>query len=335
MSNSHLPSTGLAAVLPSLVESLARHFGRSPASLQVSVLHQGVSADSTTALLVGAPGAPRLGVVICANADHPDAVEQAMGNARMAAEAVGPALARHVIAPLAEGRAAGASWALLPYCQPLAKQGLLWWLQRRAAAGGAAAWLRAVAVATRQAVPEEAVFERFDTPLAQLAGSSLVGDDVRRAGARALERLRSGAWRPQHVLMHGDLSRGNLLFDFSHAGPWSRRIMLIDWGGARREGYAAFDLLRLATAFRMPTAALRRELVAYAEALQCRPADLSGHLCAALGHLHLDLQHFPVHNFVRMAHSSLALLQAALPPRHAGAPGFDQSFASSRSAQLT
>ena len=77
-------------MLPSLVESVGRHFGRSPASLEVRVLHQGVSADSTTALLFGAPGVPQLGVVICANAEHPDSVAHGMDNARMAAQAVGP-----------------------------------------------------------------------------------------------------------------------------------------------------------------------------------------------------------------------------------------------------
>lgn len=335
MSTTAFPTTAHGALLPALVESLGQHLGRSPASLRLRLLHQGVSADSTTAWLVGAPGTPRLGVAICANADHPDSVAHGMDNARMAAAAVGPALARHVIAPLAQGRAAGASWALLPYCDPLARQGPLWWLQRHAVARGASAWLRASARATRMPVPDDQLFDRFEKPLLQLAHSALVGEEVRRAGLQALERLRSGAWRPQHVLMHGDLSRGNLLLDRTRRGAWSGRFMLIDWGGARREGHAAFDLLRLATALRMRPAALRRELLHYAQALELAPVDLGSHLCAALGHLHLDLQHFPVANFVRMAHSSLALLHAALPPRDAGAPGFAQSFASSRSAQLT
>ena len=60
-----------------------------------------------------------------------------------------------------------------------------------------------------------------------------------------------------------------------------------------------YDLIRLARALKMSNAQLRTQLIAHSTALECELQDSQGHLLAALGRMHIHLEHFPERNFVR------------------------------------
>jgi hypothetical protein len=69
---------------------------------------------------------------------------------------------------------------------------------------------------------------------------------------------------PNYVLMHGDFWKGNILIapkaDFPAAGTrWNERFVIIDWPGSITQGYAMFDLIRLAQSFRLSSNALKRD----------------------------------------------------------------------------
>jgi hypothetical protein len=241
-------------------------------------------------------------------------VERQLQGAALAREVLGPQLGDHLLEPLAHARRQGRSCALLPYCRPL-HRGLLRRLDSLRVEAAVLPWLREVTRATQLPPAHEGTTRRFRERLERMSSLSVLPAALRRASDAALARLASGAWQPRHVLMHADLWRENILVrppDRSRRRRFADRFVVIDWPGVERQGYAFFDLVRLALSLGLSPTRLAREVQHHGEALEADRADAAGYLLAGLGHLALRLGHFPLERFASMAADCHATLEQAV-----------------------
>lgn len=251
-------------------------------------------------------------------ADAPSAPGMVARNgdrAREARRVLGPDVGRPVLVPLGQTSLGGLGMAVYPYCQPLARTRLEWGFQRSSVRRWAAEWLRQVAARTARPPADDAgAVAGFMRPLEVLASMGAVDEGLRAGSREALRRLQQGLWRPRHVLMHGDLWKGNLMVR-SGAGALHRLrpsqcdVAVIDWATAELTGYALFDLVRMADSLGLDAATFRAEVLAHCAILECDIADAHGHLLAALGFRAANLDQFPVERFALMAarcHSTLS-----------------------------
>jgi hypothetical protein len=296
-----------------LSDSLRAKFGK----IQVAPLSQSDQVtDGTTVLMVrDAAGEPRA-VVLCAAPASPDLMRRAMERARQAKSILDPSTGAHILDPLAEGKVGELSYAVLPYCKQLSNAKPIWWLQRALLRRAVLDWLYCLTERTVRKVDREDVDRRFGAPLRHVASHTALSSAVRQVAERAAERVHTGAWSPRHVLMHGDLWKGNILMQPA-GGPheipgWRNRFVVIDWPGSETAGYAMFDLVRLSASMGLGPLALRQEMERHCRLLECSLADAPAHLAAALGHIGMNLEHFPVHRYARMADSCLAYLARAI-----------------------
>ncbi len=263
-------------------------------------------ADQSFKFLVRSTEGDPVAVVLCSPAISPDLVDKAMRCAREAKEALGPGLGQAVLEPLGEGRLSVRSYAILPYCQPLSEKRIVGWLERRRLRPKVFDWLLGLTRQTMRDITTADKHARFIRPLGHLAELRGASDSLRLAATHGLERLDQGRWTPRHVLMHNDLWKGNILLG-GEGG-----FVVIDWPGSVINGYAAYDLVRLAESFSLSDRALGEQARAHCRQLGCEPQDLSAHLAAGLGHLSMNLDHFPMDLFLPMAEACVRRVSSAV-----------------------
>jgi aminoglycoside phosphotransferase (APT) family kinase protein len=105
--------------------------------------------------------------------------------------------------------------------------------------------------------------------------------------------------------MHGDLWQDNLLRQQDGS------LAVIDWGGSATQGYAVYDLVRLAQSFRLTKTRLHDELAWQAGRLGHASDGLTLHLLGALGHYAARLGEFPRERFCAMAQSCWSIFKSA------------------------
>ena len=301
-------------ITKALSGEIAEVVGVRSGDLSLSLLSLSEAADGTTVVAVADAQGQMRAVVLCSPNNSPDMVERAMVMAEKAKSLLGPQLGARVLDPLLRGRLDGSSYAVLPYCSPLSNSAVLSRVQNFTLRPTIFDWLFQSAKMTRSASPSAPIAARFEERLLHLASMQALSTDLRGAARMAVERIHSGQWKPHHVLMHGDCWRGNVLIkpsaSFKERTPWAERFVLIDWPGAEIDGYAIFDVVRMAQSMRIAFKQLREELRRHCEALECDRTDATSYLLAALGNLGMSLECFPMEQFARMAESCHATLKA-------------------------
>ncbi len=262
--------------------------------------------DQTYKYLVRSSEGESLAVVLCSPGVAPDLVARGSRCAVEAKRALGTELGGVVLDPLGEGEVGGLSYVVLPYREPLSEKRVVGWLQRRRVEPKVFDWLLGATRQTMRDVSEGDRHARFIRPLGELAGAVGVSDAVRRAAERGLSRLEAGKWTPRFVLMHNDLWKGNILLDGKGG------IVVIDWPGSAVDGYAVYDLARLADSFGLGDRALGEQVGVHCRVLGCEPEDAVSHLAAGLGHLMGHLDHFPMHLFLPMADGCVRRVSSAV-----------------------
>ncbi len=261
-----------------------------------------VQDDSAKLLVRDREGRPSL-VVLCSPLSVPDQVARAARAAAEARQLLGPELGSVVLEPVFTGEVEQVSYAALPYLRPMSERPIVSRIQDRLLGRHVLEWLRAATARTLSPIGAADLEEGALAPLRHLSSLPGLPEAVRNRARTAATRLESGRWRPQHVLMHGDLWRGNILLGRpGHGGPWWRGAFgLIDWLGSRKRGYAMYDLMRLALSFRMDRPSLLQEVRAHCRLLGCEDSDALGYLLAGLGDLGLRLGHFPIERYLELA----------------------------------
>jgi hypothetical protein len=270
--------------------------------------------DGPAHLLVHAASGP-VAVLACSRAGDDDHVRIEVERAEAAADALGPDLGRVIVRPVVSMERGGATWAVYPLCLPLERRSGLRWLQRLQLRGPLLRWLARVTSFTGGPLHGKAraeVERTFSESLEWVAGERWFSPEVHARARRALGRLHSGLWSPRRVLSHGDLWLGNVMLP--PAAPWPAPrdgwppFVLIDWGGADTQGFAFYDLLRLADSLRLAPAALRFDVQRHARLLDCHPEDAFGYLLASLGHLGVRLGYFERSRYASMSERLVASL---------------------------
>ena len=300
-----------------LAEPLAGALGGRTGVGGVSLLCPlGSVADAVMKLLVRDAAGRRRAVVLCSPPVSPALVEGALARAREAQSTLGHSLGAVILTPLAEGRVFGLSFAVLPYCKPLSDFSPLWRFQRALLRPAVFEWLWRITAHTVADVEPGNVDGRFVEPLRHVASLKAMSDPVRAAAGRAADGLDQGAWTPRFVLTHMDLWKGNILIDVTCARAaarrWCDRFVVIDWPAAQIHGYAMFDLIRLARSMQLSRRQLRTEMERHCRVLDCEPSHAPTHLLAALGHIGMCLEHFPLKRYVRMSEACYTTLQSVL-----------------------
>ena len=278
-----------------------------------------VLADSSLPFIVRSGPGAMAAFALASPAAAPAAVAEGVAQAVRMRRALGDELGQHVLVPLAASEHEGRAIAVYPVCRALAESRWAWRAQRAPVIHWALGWLRGVARATAHAPAPGAELELgFLRPLEALAGAAELDGEVRSAARAAAGRVEGGAWKPVHVAMHGDFWKGNVLVrrrprTLLGLVPAPRDLVVIDWATSLADGYALFDLVRMADSVNLSRRALRREVLAHCRILGCAPDDARGHVLAALGRRLLGLGRFPVDRFAHMARTVLALVQGAVP----------------------
>jgi len=303
-------------LIQSLEAPLADTLGFPRGSFEFSLLSPGDKvADGTTVLKLSNPDGRSIAVVLCSPPVSPDMVKRAMDRAHQAKLMLGEAAGTHILDPLAQGSVQGLSYAVLPFCRNL-RGSRLWWIQRALLRPLILDWLREATEYTMREPQPVSIERSFAAPLQHIIWLKPIRGHLRAAASRAIERLNDGAWTPKHVLMHGDLWKGNILIhpqdNILRRLNMSDRFVITDWAGSEISGIAMYDLVRLAESMRLNAQNLRREVEKHCHLLGCEPVDATSYLLAALGHIAMHLEHFPIENYKHMAESCYATLERAL-----------------------
>lgn len=294
---------------------LADALGIPNGKLEFSLLSAGNKVeDGTTVLLLRNPIDQSRAVVLCSPPVSPDMVKRAMDRAHQAKLILAETAGTHILDPLAQGSVQGLSYAVLPYCLGLSES-RLWWIQRALLRPLIFDWLRRATECTVRDAEPAAIERNFAAPLRHMVWLKPIRGSLRAAASRAIERINDGAWIPKHVLMHGDLWKGNILIRPQHKIlrrlNMSDRFVITDWAGSEISGHAIYDLVRLAESMRMNARNLGREVDRHCRLLGCEPVDAASYLLAALGHIAMNLEHFPIENYTQMAESCYSTLERA------------------------
>jgi len=297
--NQHVTVDKLATFMAEELAAFTERVG-GPLSLEpLGKLNE--EADATTKVLIRGPSGQAEAVIVCSRPVAPDLVRRGVENAEAIRALVGRDLGEAIIAPLQSGYAGGRSYVIFPWCREFSPWKMVRVLQRFYLTKPLLHWLRAAtaAAATAHGRPEK-TSEAFANKLEHLAAQAFLDGEIKSAIDRSLKRLQVGHWQPCHTFDHNDLWLGNVMLPAGSIYSSGRRYpyVLIDWGGANRDGYGIYDLIRLAMALNLSNTALHRELVAHSEALQCDREDTQGHLLAAFGRLHQHLECFPEERFI-------------------------------------
>lgn len=299
-----------------LSETLATTIGEKPERIGYRVVSDAPVEDGTTVVSLSRADGTPVAAVLCSAAGYPHTVDQAMDKAARAKETIGPVLGERILDPLLRGQVEGASFAVLPYCHSLSSGRLLSRVQNVALRQSLFDWTFELTRTTASMKSDAYTCDRFAKRLENVVSLDILDSRVRAAASAALDRLASGKWKPRHVLMHGDLWRGNVLLrpvtslpGKAHLGE---RFVVIDWPGAELKGYAIYDVVRLAYSMRITHRQLAFEIARHCSVLQCEPLDAMSYLVAALGHVGLADDCFPVEQYAQAAGRSVGVLTACL-----------------------
>lgn len=271
----------------------------------LSVLHrptEGIS-DNPVRFLIRDNTKRPVAVLALSQPSAPAYVAEEIGKARSAKHALGRELGAVILDPIYLGELDGLTYSVTPWRQPVSSSRWLRRVQTAMLAPSLFRWLRRAVEATVTAPPEREFAHQFVEPLDHIATHPQVNEHIRRRASDAIDRLLSGDWQPRHVLDHQDLWLGNVLLDspsHSVAQGLTRRFVIIDWRGANQRGYGVYDLLRLANSTGIGRRRLAREVHRHCEILGCALSDSVSQLLAALGHLGMNLECFPVDRYVAL-----------------------------------
>lgn len=216
-----------------LADALSPRYGK----LEISFLSRAsMVADGTTVLLLRDSAGRRRAVALCSAPAAPDMVRRAMNRARKAKAILGASMGAPILDPLAEGSVGGLSYAVLPYCNKLSELRAIWWPQRALLRPSILDWLARVTKCTMRGAEPATTYRDFAERLRRMVSLKPLSQGMRAAAKWSAARLDCGAWTPRHVLMHGDMSKGNILVrpanGTAERWTWRERFIIIDWGGS-------------------------------------------------------------------------------------------------------
>ena len=229
-------------------------------------------------------------------------MHRAVQQSRSAREILGHHLGSVVLQPITEGEYGGLSYVIWPKHRTLSSRRVLRHVQTSYVASRALAWLRHVQSQTHAVVSGQRLVEAYLDPLGRAALDARISETSCRLARRGLQEIDSGTWSPRTVLEHNDFWLGNLLLP---RGRLLRRthpfgFFVVDWAGARVQGYPFLDLFRFCLSSGASLKLMRAEVAAHCQILGCGEQHVLPYLISALIALGSRLEHFPERRYRAM-----------------------------------
>ena len=254
-------------------------------------------------------------VLLISNFSFPGVVEADVAQAREIATQVSRDVARHIAAPVNEGRFGKQTYAAFSRLSPVSNLRLVRALQKNRAASKILPWTVKLAEETRQYRDASPDFERyFVDPLERLHDDEALSDKVRERAVEYLGFVRNREANLFTTVQHGDFWIGNVFFErriFEDINPSLGDFSIIDWRGARLDGYPCIDWMRFCSSmFRTGSGTNDRLIHAYIDALGISTYEYKVYCFLALGRLGGELDHFPKERYVTACDRTLAFIDA-------------------------
>ena len=242
-------------------------------------------------------------IFIVSNPQHPDFVQAAVDKADQVRARLEPDLARPVLCPRFSGRDEGRSFAVYPVLRPISANPLLGTLQKRLLQKSVTRWIGALCRASRRTLDRAAEIDAlFIRPLSYIEGQGRFSKGFREAAAQAAAAIERNEFSPVTCIQHGDFWYGNVLLNGALPLPGSRaRFSVIDWGGARIDGYPFLDSLSFSQSCKRSDTAGRHILRDYAHHAGVPAEHALHYVCAGLGRLGLNRNEFPLNRYIPAA----------------------------------
>ena len=277
----------------------------------------GAVRDATLALYIdGKQGADDV-VLLISNPAFPGAVGDDVAQAREIAEQASPDIARHIIAPAATGRFEGQRWAAFARLSPVSTNRAVRVMQKARAAQRILPWLVGLAQDTRDLRAAPSAYEaHFIAPLTTLAEDPDLSDALRHMAQTC--RAKVEAQRPAlfTVAQHGDFWIGNIMFArrrWPDHNPALGDFRVIDWRGARTDGYPGTDAIRFFSSLYRPNSPKPHTyLRQYQTQLEISDWDMMLYGMLGLGQLGQALDQFPKENYRLLCEETFSFLKAYL-----------------------
>lgn len=273
-------------------------------------------ADATRKFLCPAPQGGD-GFLLLSSFGNPKLVARSVANIEAIRAALPAPLAGPVLAPVAAGEIASLTYAVWPRKQTLHKNRFVAAYQKWRLTPALYDWLFGLCRESLVAPADDAELAAgFVAPLEFMAAHPGQSEAIRAAARVSLDRLAAGAWRPRHCIQHSDFWVGNIVLpSAAERRQGAPDFFVVDWAGARLNGYPLIDLVRFMQSVRAAAPRRARERRRYLEALDCDGADMTGYILAALGALGANLEYFPEDRYLAL---SASVFDYALAMRPAG-----------------
>lgn len=271
--------------------------------------------DSTLAFYVDGKHRTDDVVLLVSNASFPDVVHADVARAREIAARVSDPVRVHISAPVSEGKLGTQTYAAFSRLSPLSDFRLVKRLQKHKAARKVLPWIVELAKETKEHRDAPPDFERyFIHPLVALCDDDALSDNVRNRADEYLGVVRNREANLFTVVQHGDFWIGNVFFArraFPNINPALGDFSVIDWRGARLDGYPCSDWLRFCSSLFKSRSAQTAELIsAYKNALEISDLEFQVYCFLALGRLGGELDQFPKERYIAACDNTLAFIDA-------------------------
>lgn len=277
----------------------------------------GAVKDATLALYVDGKQTAQDIVLLISNPAFPDAVGDDVAQAREIAAQAGPDVARHIISPLCTGRFGPQSWAAFTRFSPVSTNRGVRLVQKTGVARRILPWLVGLAQDTRSHKAEPLAYEAcFVAPLATLAEDADLPCDLRRVAQACRDRVLTQRPPLFTVAQHGDFWIGNIMFQrrpWPDLNPCLGDFHIIDWRGARPDGYPCTDATRFfSSLYKRNSSKSGAYLRQYQAQLEISDFDMTVYSLLGLGQLGQALDQFPKENYCLLCEETFSFLKAHL-----------------------
>lgn len=271
--------------------------------------------DATLAFFVDGKARVDDIVLLLSNPVFPDTVMEDVDKASAIRELLDPEIAQHINRPQKVGTYGQQSYAVYARLDTVSDNKFIRIPQRHRVAPDIVSWSARLAAQTRisrKGTPDFAGY--FIDPLQSILEDSDAPEDFRALAGQCLDFVSSADRDFFTTVEHGDFWIGNVLFErkmFSGLSPILGDFFVIDWRGARLDGYPCKDVVRFCRSLYGAESPRSGALVkSYREALGLCPFEMGLYCILSLGRLGANLEFFPRPRYYALVQETILFLRA-------------------------